>query len=102
MKKITLLLLVILLFNGINSQVSLASERAESLEYDQQTVYSQKVAVVKTYTSLSIAPNSIIYNYNQYKGTIYKTSSHFNDTSKLWSVFYTGTVYCSSSCPLPN
>lgn len=100
MKKIALLLIAIILFSSLYSQITFASERAENFDSNQEVVYPLSVVVYKQYTSLSMAPVSMIYSKDGYTGRIYMNDYYkFNN---LWNVMYKGTLYCESNCKMTN
>ncbi|MEK4760078.1 hypothetical protein MHH85_07435 [Viridibacillus sp. FSL E2-0187] len=62
--------------------------------------YSQYVSVNRYFNGNVVPPSTIAYNSGGYSGTLQRQAYQFDGTRTIAT--YSGTVYCSGSCPIPN
>lgn len=79
------------------TQVFASNNAGENVELSQ---YSRSVTVTKYYSGNVVPPYSISYNSSGWSGTLYRTAYRYDGESTTLAT-YSGTVYCSGTCPLP-
>jgi|SRR5690625_621693 len=71
----------------------------ESLENFPDT-RSMEVSEVRNYYGIITPPSSILYNKNNYSGTLYRDYYIHDYSNNITIAVYSGTVWCQGTCPM--